>query len=215
MGSWRRVWGAGSSVGHTPGSDTPCARRDGMLLKASADHGRLLISPALGLEETVTFTYGSGAPLLSGYPSVGSGEEGCHLCLSALRRLFMRGSHTQAQGAAGQETPLWILGPREGSNLPRDPCVTPGVQLLPPQPLALPLWRPHPPVRGQVSSGLPVEKQRGCGTRRRVQSFTTLTSKKNRGLHCTWRAGGEGGVKARRALEMIEPHVRIPSEGSV
>lgn len=38
----------------------------------------------------------------------------------------MRGSHTQAQGAAGQEAPLWVLGPREGSNLPGDPCVTPG-----------------------------------------------------------------------------------------
>lgn len=38
----------------------------------------------------------------------------------------MRGSHTQAQGPAGQEAPLWVLGPREGSNLPGDPCVTPG-----------------------------------------------------------------------------------------
>lgn len=37
----------------------------------------------------------------------------------------MRGPHTQAQGAAGQEAPLWVLGPWEGSNLPRDPCVTP------------------------------------------------------------------------------------------
>lgn len=107
-------------------------------------------------------------------------------------------------------------GAPRGKQLARGPLCYPGVQLLPPQPLALPLWLPHPPVRGQVSSGLPVEKQRGCGTRWRVQSFTTLTSKKNRGLHhCTWRAGGEGGVKARWALEVIEPHVRIPSGGSV
>ena len=96
-----------------------------MLLKASADHGSLLISPTLGLEETVTFTYGSGAPLLSGDPGLGSGEEGCHLCPSALRRLFTRGSHTQAQGAAGQEAPLWVLGPPEGSNLPRGTPVLP------------------------------------------------------------------------------------------
>ena len=88
----------------------------------------------------------------------------------------------------------------------RDPCVTPGIQLLPPQPLALPLWPPHPPLRGQVASGPPVEKQRGCGTRWRVQSFTTLTSKKNRGLHHYLGAGREGGVKARLALEVMEPH---------
>lgn len=71
--------------------------------------GSLLISPTLGLEETVTFTHG--ASPLSGYPGMGSGEEGCHLRPSALRRLFMRGSHTQAEGAAGQEAPLWVLGP--------------------------------------------------------------------------------------------------------
>lgn len=125
-------------------------------------------------------------------------------------------SHSGSGGCRSGGSLVGSGAPRGKQLAQGDPCVTPGVQLLPPQPLALPLWRPHPPVRGQVSSGLPVEKQRGCGTRRRVQSFTTLTPKKNRGLHhCTWRAGGEGGVKARWALEVIESHVRIPSEGSV
>ena len=112
MGGWMRVWGAGQLCGSYSRTRHPLCQ-DAMACSSGPLQitGSLLISPTLGLEETVTFTHGSGAPPLSGYPGLGSGEEGCHLCLSALRRLFMRGSHTQAQEAAGQEAPLWVLGP--------------------------------------------------------------------------------------------------------
>lgn len=74
--------------------------------------------------------------------------------------------------------------------MPRDPQVTLGPQLLPLQPLPLPLWLPRP-VRGQVDAGPPVGKQRGCGTRWRARGpwlpcnkgLVLMASKMSRGPH--------------------------------